>query len=100
MKLIIRFISEVSIIAIDEAVLAYEPSSDVKSKNEDFGEPIPVVYIKRKPHPNGLEIFMACSYLKHPVKSDKKIPFIVDMLPHLQVGDYSPVKAAQTFISR
>ena len=56
MKLIIRFISEVSIIAIDEAVLAYEPSSDVKSKNEDFGEPIPVVYIKRKPHPNGLEM--------------------------------------------
>ena len=78
-------------------MLAYEPSSDVKSKNEDSGEPIPVVYIKRKPHSNGLEIFMACSYLKHSVKSDKKIPFIVDMLPHLQVGDYSSVKAIQIF---
>ena len=30
----------------------------------------------------------------------KKIPFIIDILPHLQVGDISPTKALQLIISR
>ena len=65
-----------------------------------MGEPIPVVYIERKPHENGLELFMACSYLLHPGEISKKIPFIIDILPHLQVEDISPTKALQLIISR
>jgi len=52
----------VSIVAIDESVIAYQPSHEAKMQAEKDGAPIPVVYIPRKPHPNGLECFLGCTW--------------------------------------
>ena len=35
------------------------------------GEPIPVVFIPRKPHPNGLEIFLSVTYIDNPIDNKK-----------------------------
>ena len=64
-------IDNISVIAIDEAVLAYQPSSQVKEKAKMNGEPIPVVFIPRKPHPNGLEIFLSVTYIDNPIDNKK-----------------------------
>jgi hypothetical protein len=58
------------------------------------------VNIPRKPHPNGLLLYMCASYQIHPTKPHKKIPFIVDILPHIQVGDSAPILAVQQIIKR
>src|SRR5690606_207527 len=84
----------------DEAVLGYQPSHSVKEKAIETGEPIPVVYIKRKPHPNGLLIYHAVTMVRNPINSESPLPFIVDMLPHLTVGDGSAVRAFERFIDR
>ena len=64
------------------------------------GEPIPVVYIKRKPHPNGLEVFLLSSYINHPTEEGHKYPYIVDCLPHLQVGDVTTGNVFSLFRNR
>jgi hypothetical protein len=49
----IGFVSGVQLVVIDEFVMAYQPRKEVKAATEIKGEPIPVVFIPRKPHPNG-----------------------------------------------
>ena len=80
--------------------MAYHPSSIVKKKAELNEEPIPVVYIPRKPHPNGLLLYQAMSFIKHPTKSNSVLPFILDTLPHLQVGDINACQTVEMIISR
>ena len=41
-------------ITIDETMIEYQPSSIVKENAGNNEEPIPVLFIPRKPHPNGL----------------------------------------------
>jgi hypothetical protein len=97
---LIRLIENVTTVVTDESVLEYQPTNDVKQKAQVMGEPIPVVFIPRKPHPNGLECFLTCSYISHPIKKDKVLPFVVDILPHLKMGDLSPTGAVQQTMAR
>lgn len=85
-----RLLEKVSLVTIDESIVAYHPKPEVKQRAEQDGEPIPVVFIPRKPHPNGLEVFLACSYIPHPVEVGSVLPFIIDMIPHLELNDYTP----------
>jgi hypothetical protein len=59
------FIKNVSLVTVDETLVAYQPSPKKKQQAESLGEPIPVIYIPRKPHPNGLEAFLLVSYVPH-----------------------------------
>ena len=68
------------------SAIRYQPSAEVKQKAEEAGEPIPVMFIPRKPHPNCLLIYALSCLVKHSYK-DKGIPFILDLLPHLAAGD-------------
>jgi len=72
----------------------------VKIQAELDGEPIPVVYIQRKPNPNGLEIFPLATYVKHPAKEGSILPFILDMRPHLRQGDSAPKEVVRQFMRR
>lgn len=83
----------------DESTIAYQPSFGVKVRAEKRGEPIPVMFIKRKPHPNCLVIYQSMTYIEHPIRNSK-LPFIVDMLPHLQVGDVNPILAVKQTMQR
>ena len=40
------------------------------------------------------------SFINHPIRPDSKIPFILDILPHLKVGDSAPVDAFCSFLDR
>ena len=77
------------------------------------GTVIPVVFIPRKPHPNGFVIYIVAAFIINPLYSSKKresnpswadagkdkmfrnsfLPIIVDFMPHLVVGDISPFEA-------
>jgi hypothetical protein len=85
---------------VDESVIGYQPGSTAKKEAESRGEPIPVVYIPRKPHPNGLEIFLVATSVEHPARQNKGLPFIVDMRPHLTQGDSNPQETFEFFMKR
>jgi len=85
---------------VDEAVIAYQPSLASKIRAEKTGEPVPVVYIPRKPHPNGLEDFLLCTYVDNPAREQGVLPYIIDIRPHLQVGDSAPANIVQDFMKR
>jgi hypothetical protein len=53
----VEYVDNVELAVVDESVLAYQPSKKAKEMADTNGEPIPVVYIPRKSHPNGLEKF-------------------------------------------
>jgi hypothetical protein len=93
-------IEDVFIIVIDEGLLGYQPSGKTKAAADRKGEPIPVVYIERKPHPNGLEVWPACSYIVHPSRPNSKVPFIVDFIPKLTVSDTSSPSIVQQIMQR
>lgn len=78
----------------------YKPAKTTKEKADQEGEPIPVVYIPRKPHPNGLLEYLFATYVNNPVRSNAILPYVIDILPHLQVGDMNPVGAVIEFLSR
>ncbi len=85
---------------VDESIIAYQPGADVKAKAAVKGEPIPVIYIPRKPHPNRLELFICASFINNPAKVGGVIPFILNILPHLKVGDVSPVESVRQVMKR
>jgi hypothetical protein len=62
------------------------------------GEPIPVVYIPRKPHPNGLEIFLVTTPVEDPTSQKEKLPYIIDIVPHLRNGDNVPSDIIRSFM--
>ena len=78
----------------------YQPKHATKQKAEQNGEPIPVVYILRKPHPNGLLEYLLVTYVNHPKKRNKKLPYILDIIPHVKAGDSSPTEAVKEFMKR
>jgi hypothetical protein len=93
-------VTKVEILTIDEHINSYQPRKETKEQAERDQEPIPVVYIPRKPHKNGLLTYFANSYLNTPQQPDKNLPIILDMIPHLRVGDSSAVQAAETILKR
>ena len=82
-----------SVAVIDESIISYQPSKLKKDKAEKSGNPIPIVFIPGKPHPNGLECFVASSYITDP-NSDGHFPFIVSLVPHVRIGDFTNCEAA------
>jgi hypothetical protein len=82
----------VSVLAVDESLLAYQPGKARKTQADNAGQPIPVQNIPRKPHPNGLLVYQATTWIENLAKDAKngKLPFILDFHPHLQVADAAP----------
>jgi hypothetical protein len=95
-----RIIEDIHVISIDESMVEYHPSANKKCKLSDSGEPIPVVFIQRKPHPNGLLLYEAVTYVEHPAKNDRVLPFIVDMVPHIRMNDCSPIEVVKKVVAR
>lgn len=80
-------------VAADEALYGYQPSKETKKKYEKKKDPIPVVYIPRKPHPNGLLNY------KLVVKSEKtKKPYVLDFQP--KFINTTSSEALEGFINR
>lgn len=90
-------VQHAEIVAIDESVIAYQSSDVVKNRADQCGTPIPIVYMPRKPHPNGLLCYLGCTFVQDP-NSDRFLPFIVSFAPHLRPSDYSPELAAKRII--
>jgi hypothetical protein len=98
--LIYRLIEDCTLAVFDESLMEYQPGHRAKAEAERANEPIPVTYIPRKPHPNGLLAYILSSYLPHPIKLDRKLPFIIDYLPHLRVNDIHPGNCLEKIIHR
>lgn len=81
-------VHNVAIVTVDETVVGYRPSHASREKARLTGHAIPLVYIKRKPHPNGLEIFLGCTYVKTQF-TRKGLPFVVSFVPHLVTSGHS-----------
>ena len=79
-------VEDVHLLTLDETVIGYQPTKAAKERAEERGEPIPVVYIPRKPHPNGLEVMTVATFVYDPTKR-KEVPFVVMLHPHLASGD-------------
>ncbi|MCL6558753.1 MAG: hypothetical protein K6U74_08090 [Firmicutes bacterium] len=96
----ISLIQKVDIVVIDEHINAYQPRADIKKIAIERGEPIPVVFIPRKPHPNGLLAYITATYIKHPTKKNAVLPYVLDIFYHLQTGDVNPFKAIYLFMNK
>jgi len=92
-------IGEANVITVDESVIGYRPSRNVRDRADLSGNPIPLVYIKRKPHPNGLEIFLGCTYITSPFNR-KGIPFVVLLELHLVVAGQSCDDVVRSMMAR
>jgi hypothetical protein len=45
-------------------------------------------------------MYQTLTYIQHPVKFNSVLPFILDVLPHLKVGDANPIEAVRFFMKR
>ena len=95
-----KLISQVSVITEDELLIGYQSSKQVKERSETIGEPIPIVYMPRKPHPIGLLNYLLVTYVDDPIKIGKKRPYILDLQPHIQSGDTSLIEITSNFLNR
>lgn len=77
---------------------SYQPSKKKKQEAIKNEEPIPLIYIPRKPHPNGLLSYMMATYFEF--DSIRSLPYILDFQVHLKVGDVSPQTVVSGFINR
>jgi hypothetical protein len=92
-----RQLESVHVLTIDESVIGYTPRKKIKERADTKGDPIPTVFVPRKPHPNGLECFLACTYVTSPVTA-KPVPYVCSIVPHLKVGDCTSIGVAQKII--
>jgi hypothetical protein len=53
-----------------------------------------------KPHPNGLLFYFLMTFFLDPSGVAGKLPYIIDMWPHLQVGDAPPQDVIRFFMQR
>ena len=89
----------VTLVAVDETVIEYQPGQSAKKQAEERGTPIPVVFIPRKPHPNGLLLYQAVTMVDSPINNGT-LPFILDIIPHLKQGDSVPASSFQLIMNR
>ena len=54
----------------------------------------------RKPHPNGLLDYLLCCYVPSPVQDGSVLPFILDIIPHLKMSDWTPHSVVEEFMKR
>ena len=95
-----KFLSDVFVVTGDEGVGEYQPNRNTKQAAEAMGIPVPVVFIPRKPHPNGLLFYFLCTYVENPVGGGEKLPYIMQMKPHLVQGDCTPVEVIKEFLAK
>ena len=82
-----KFVIPGTHLAFDETVYAYCVSKIVKDRAAKLFDPIPVVFIPRKPHPNGL-----LSYKMSTILPGGK-PFTLVLVPHYSIPQISPTEA-------
>jgi hypothetical protein len=99
-KTAISTISHASVVVCDAHINAYRPLYTSKTKADQAGEPISVIYMPRKPHPNGLLLYLLATYVKYPIDQSRKLPVILDYEAHLRVGDTSPQEVVLKFLRR
>lgn len=90
-------LTEVHVVTIDESVIGYAPSNAVKDRMEKAGTPAPVVFIQRKPHPNGLECFVASTYVIDP-GTRKSVPYVCALAPHLEISDFTNTEVVEKIV--
>jgi len=85
------------VVTIDEPLIGYEPSKADKGRMEQAGTPVPVVYIQRKPHPNGLECFVAgtCAIDSGTRKS---VPYVCALVPQLEISNYTNTEVVEKIV--
>lgn len=93
-------INSIHTICYDELAVGYQPAKETKEKAEEIGEPIPIMFIPRKPHPNCLLIYIMAGYLEHPTRQKSILPFILNIHPHLKSNDSSPQNSVIQAIQR
>lgn len=96
----INHLEKTSDALIDESVIGYQPSAAVKKHYEELGEPIPVVHIPRKPHPNGFLIYLIATFVRDPGQEQKHLPYILDLKPYLRQGEAGAIDALYHFLER
>lgn len=94
-----KLVQDVQLVLDDEAMIGYRVRAEKKQKLADAGKPVPLAFIPRKPHPNGLLIYVASCLVNHAF-SAKGLPYILDMLPHLAAGDTAPHDTLVQFKNR
>ena len=99
-KIFARLLEEIKHAVIDESILAYEPCSSTKDNHEVLGDTIPVTYIPRKPHPNGLLLYGMVTTVKSSIPHQSDIPFCVGFVPYISGRDVCPTKMYKTFSDR
>ena len=95
-----KHISQISVVVGDEAVAEYQPAAATKKKHEKMGDPIPVIYIPRKPHPNGFLFYLLATFVSDPTGLESTVPYVLDIIPHLSAGDVPPVETIKEFLKR
>lgn len=89
-----------SILTVDETLYAYVPSSPIKRIHELNGDPIPLVYIPRKPRPNGLLNYCLAASFINPWNTNETLPFIIDMVPYLSQPPPGHFDVVRLFMQR
>lgn len=77
----------VHVVTIDESVIGYTPSQTVMNRSKEKSDYIHIVFVPRKPHPNGIECYISATYVDDFQSS--KTPWILGIYPHLIPGDQS-----------
>lgn len=84
-----------TVVVVDESVWAYRPGKSKLAKARKEKCRIPLVYIPRKPNPNGLMAYHLVS------QSDStNLPFAVDFTIHRSFPQLGAIEAARTMVSR
>ena len=78
-------LSSIDILTVDECLIGYKPSNQTKEKYKKNFDEIPLVYIPRKPHPNGLLIYLSSTEVFFSYRKNK-ISFVLDIFPNLNSG--------------
>ena len=95
-----KYVSNIEIVTIDEALIGYQPTFEVKEHAEKTGDPIPVQHIPRKPHANGLLSMLLSTSVEDHSHTHDKLPYILDIIPHLEAQDHSPQLLIKQFMDR
>lgn len=77
-----ELLSKIDIVTIDESIISYKPSSKTKKRKKNGFDEIPVYYIPRKPHSNGLLLYLSATSIESKTHL-KKNPFILNFFPKL-----------------
>jgi hypothetical protein len=88
-------VSPGSIVTFDETIFEFQPGSKSKEDAEKNRDPIPVVFIPSKPHPNGLLCYFFGVRMQNTL-----LPYMFDLEPHISFPQVSPQGALLNCINR